>query len=160
LGFVVPESRPAAIALGSNLGDRDAHLAFAVARLRQLLTDLSVSPFIETAPVGGPPQPAFLNAAVVGRTQAEPRTLLASLLAIEQERHRERPHQGAPRTLDLDLILLGDLIVEEPDLHLPHPRFRERLFVLTPLTAIAPDLSDPVTGLTVAQLANKARARR
>lgn len=152
-------ARPAAIALGSNLGDRTAHLAFAVDRLRHLLTDLTVSPFIETAPEGVPPQPAFLNAAASGWTEAEPRALLASLLAIEQARHRERPYRGAPRTLDLDLILLGDCVVEERDLQLPHPRFRDRLFVLEPLTAIAPDLIDPVSGLSVAQLAEKARGR-
>ncbi len=120
---------------------------------RELLADLRVSPFIDTEPVGVGPQPAFLNGAAVGLcAHGSPRDLLDALLAIEQDRGRERPHPGAPRTLDLDLILFGDLILSEPGLRVPHPRFRERRFVLEPLAAIAPDLVDPVTGLTVGEL--------
>ena len=140
------------MALGSNLGDRCAHLAFGVAALRGLLADLRVSPFIETAPVGVPPQAAYLNGVVVGRCALAPATLLAALLRIERERGRERPHRGAPRTLDLDLILMGDLVLHGPDLEVPHPRFRERRFVLEPLAAIAPDLTDPVTRRTAREL--------
>lgn len=89
---------------------------------------------------------------MIGATSLEPRDLLDRLLAIERDRGRTRPHAGAPRTLDLDLILLGDLVVKEPRLEVPHPRFRERRFVLEPLAELAPGLVDPVTGQTVAQL--------
>ena len=142
-----------AIALGSNLGDRRAHLDFAVSRLRPALTQVTVSSYYDTEPVGAPgPQPMYLNAAAVGETEVSAREILAMLMAIERERGRERPFQNAARTLDLDLILLGNLVVEEDALVVPHPRFRERLFVLEPLAEIAPDLVDPVTGSTIAQL--------
>ena len=147
---VVP--RVTAVALGSNLGDRRAHLAFGVAALRGLLADLRVSAFIETAPLGVSPQPPYLNGAVVGVSKSAPATLLAALLRIERERGRERPHLGAARTLDLDLILMGDLVLRRPALDVPHPRFRQRRFVLEPLTAIAPNLADPVTGCTMQEL--------
>jgi len=141
-----------AVGLGSNLGDRRAHLRWAVIRLGDILSDLVVSPFFDTAPVGVGPQPRYLNAVVAGRTALGPRALLLELQALERARGRRRPWPGAPRTLDLDLLLYGDAIVDEPDLIVPHPRFRERAFVLAPLAAIAPDLVDPVSGLTVAAL--------
>ena len=81
-----------------------------------------------------------------------PRALLGELLAIERDAGRERPYAGAARTLDLDLILFGDAIIDEPRLTVPHPRFRERRFVLEPLAEIAPGLQDPVTGRTIAEL--------
>ena len=143
----------AAVALGSNLGDRRAHLDFAISRLRLLLSDVLASPYYETAPVGvSGPQPAFLNAAAVGGTTLPARDLLAALLDIERDRGRERPFPAAPRTLDLDLVLYGDAIVDEPGLAVPHPRFRDRWFVLQPLAAIAPELRDPVTGKTMKEL--------
>jgi 2-amino-4-hydroxy-6-hydroxymethyldihydropteridine diphosphokinase len=141
-----------AIALGSNLGDRVAHLTFAVDRLRAFLSDLEVSRFHETDPVGVRAQPRFLNAAAVGGTPWSARDVLQRLLAIETERGRERPHAGAARTLDLDLILFDDAVIEEPDLRVPHPRFRERRFVLEPLAEIAPDWVDPVSGRTMEEL--------
>jgi 2-amino-4-hydroxy-6-hydroxymethyldihydropteridine diphosphokinase len=145
--------RVAAVALGSNLGDRRAHLDYAVSRLSALLTNLTVSTIHETDPVSvGQPQPRYLNATAVGGTSLSARELLDALLAIERERGRERPHPNAPRTLDLDLILLGDVVEEAPGLSVPHPRFRERRFVLEPLAEIAPDLVDPVTGRTIADL--------
>jgi 2-amino-4-hydroxy-6-hydroxymethyldihydropteridine diphosphokinase len=143
---------PVAIALGSNLGDREAHLRFAVDRLAALLAGLRVSPFRETAPVGVPLQPDFLNGAVVGTTTLSAEALLARLLDIEAERGRTRPVPGAPRTLDLDLILHGDAVIDVPGLTMPHPRFRERAFVLEPLADIAPWMRDPVSGRTVAEL--------
>lgn len=147
-----------AIALGSNVGDRRAHLEFAVARLRAVISGLRVSQFLETAPVDVGPQPAFLNAAAVGTACGTPRRLLDALLAIERGRGRERPFPGAARTLDLDLILFGDAMVSEPGLEVPHPRFRERRFVLEPLAEIAPRLVDPVTGLTVLELLRRCPA--
>jgi 2-amino-4-hydroxy-6-hydroxymethyldihydropteridine diphosphokinase len=148
----------ASIALGSNLGDRRSHLDFAVARLRTLLDHLAISAYYETEPVGVTgEQPQFLNAAAVGETALSARALLDALLAIERERGRERPYPSAPRTLDLDLVLFGDQVIEEPGLIVPHPRFRERAFVLEPLASIAPALVDPVTGLTVTDLAHRIR---
>ena len=97
-------------------------------------------------------QPRFLNAVAVGEATREARALFSELRAIESDAGRERPYAGAARTLDLDLILFGDVIIDEPDLIVPHPRFRERRFVLEPLVEIAPDLRDPVTGKTVAEL--------
>jgi 2-amino-4-hydroxy-6-hydroxymethyldihydropteridine diphosphokinase len=144
-----------AIALGSNLGEREAHLEFARSRLRGILSELRASTTRETAPVGVPgDQPAFLNAALVGTTSMAPRELLAELLAIESDRGRERPFPGAARTLDLDLVLFGDQVVDQPGLIVPHPRFRDRRFVLEPLAEIAPGLRDPVTGKTVRELLN------
>lgn len=147
-------SATAAIALGSNVGDRRSALEFAVARLRALLDDVRVSSFIETPPEppSAPDDAPYLNAVAIGRSTATPRDLLAALLAIERNFGRERPYAGAPRTLDLDLILAGDAVVSEPGLQVPHPRFRERRFVLQPLAAIAPELVDPVTGLTIREL--------
>ncbi len=142
-----------AIALGSNLGDRRAHLDFAVSRLQTLLAGLIVSRYYDTAPVGlSGPQPLFLNAAAVGVTSLDARALLDTLLAVERERGRTRHTAHAARTLDLDLVLFGDSVIDEPGLVVPHPRFRERRFVLEPLAEIAPDLPDPVTGLPVAEL--------
>jgi 2-amino-4-hydroxy-6-hydroxymethyldihydropteridine diphosphokinase len=146
---------PVAVALGSNLGDRHAHLDYACRRLGELLADLVCSPFIDTVPVGVGVQPRYLNGAAIGRTALEPRILLDALLAIERERGRERPGPGAPRTLDLDLLLYGDAALDAPGLVVPHPRFRERRFVLEPLAAIAPAWRDPVSGLTVAELLGK-----
>ena len=142
-----------AVALGSNLGNRAAHLDHAVARLRDVIGGLTVSRYVETVPVGiAGPQPLYLNAAAVGTTPLSPRALVETLLAIELERGRTRPYANAPRTLDLDLILHGARIVDEPGLIVPHPRFRERRFVLEPLAEIAPELIDPVTHETIARL--------
>ena len=143
---------PVAIALGSNLGDRDRYLRDAIEALGPSISSLRVSTFHDTAPVGVGDQPRFLNAAATGRTSLSPRELITRLLEIEQQFGRERPYAGAPRTLDLDLILYGDVMTEEPGLSVPHPRFRERRFVLEPLAEIAPDWTDPVTGKTITAL--------
>jgi 2-amino-4-hydroxy-6-hydroxymethyldihydropteridine diphosphokinase len=133
-----------AIALGSNVGDRAAHLDFAVSRLRHFLDELRISQYYETEPVGViGVQPLFLNAAAVGGTTQSARAVLDELLAIERVRGRERP--------------FGDAVIDEPDLVVPHPRFRERRFVLEPLAAIAPHLVDPVTQLTVVELLDRIR---
>ncbi len=156
----MPESRLVAVALGSNLGNRAAHLEHAVTRLRQTLTGLRVSTVIETEPEGVGPQPAFLNAAVVGASAGRPVDLLGILQGLEGERQRARPFPGAARTLDLDLILVGDCVESSARITLPHPRFRERLFVLRPLAEIAPEMIDPVTGQSLATLLERAARRR
>ena len=141
------------IALGSNLGDRQAHLACAVEQLSSFLQNVRVSSFIDTEPVDVPDeQPHYLNAVVVGETSLPPEALLERLLAIERLRGRERPSERAARTLDLDLILYDEQVIEQPGLIVPHPRFRERAFVLEPLAEIAADWRDPVTGRTVGEL--------
>jgi 2-amino-4-hydroxy-6-hydroxymethyldihydropteridine diphosphokinase len=142
-----------AVALGSNLGDREGQLRSAIGALGSSLHHLRVSTFHDTEPVGVGPQPTFLNAAAVGETALSARALLDTLLAVEQQFGRERPFPGAPRTLDLDLILYDEAIIDDaPVLVVPHPRFRERRFVLEPLSEIAPDWRDPVTGRTVEEL--------
>lgn len=149
-----------AIAAGSNLGDRASHLAFAFTALSQALDSIRVSSLYETVPVGMfGDQPLFLNAAVVGETNLSAQQLLERLLDVERLRGRERPHANAARTLDLDLILIGDEIIDTPGLTVPHPRFRERRFVLEPLSEIAPEMRDPVTGLTISQLLERCRVR-
>ena len=147
-----------AISLGSNLGDRRGHLEYAVASLQSSVPGLRVSSYYETEPVGTPDsQSRYLNAAAVGETAMSAREMLHLLHAIERERGRERPFQNAARTLDLDLILMGNLVLNEAALTVPHPRFRERRFVLEPLAEIAPEMVDPVTGSTVAQLFGSVR---
>jgi 2-amino-4-hydroxy-6-hydroxymethyldihydropteridine diphosphokinase len=143
-----------AIALGSNLGDRHAAIAFAVERLGSLLTNLQVSSSIDTDPEGDglDDQPLYLNAAVTGESDLSPRQLLDALLAIERDFGRERPYPGAPRTLDLDLVLAGSDVEDSEALTVPHPRFRTRFFVLGPLAEVGADLRDPISGLTVGQL--------
>jgi 2-amino-4-hydroxy-6-hydroxymethyldihydropteridine diphosphokinase len=141
------------VAFGSNLGDRRQHLLWAAVRLEEVLSGLRLSTVIETDAEDVPDvQPPYLNAVAVGQCELPPRQLLERLQLIERDRNRTRPGWRAARTLDLDLILYGDLVVEEPDLTLPHPRFRERRFVLEPLVQVAPELRDPVTGRTAAEL--------
>jgi 2-amino-4-hydroxy-6-hydroxymethyldihydropteridine diphosphokinase len=127
------------VALGSNLGDREAHLARAVAALRATpgIEVEALSSIRETAPVGGPPQGAYLNAVVELRTELAARALLERLLEIEAEAGRVRgPQRNAPRALDLDLLLYGDEEIDEPDLVVPHPRMQQREFVLEPLAEL------------------------
>jgi 2-amino-4-hydroxy-6-hydroxymethyldihydropteridine diphosphokinase len=138
-----------AIALGSNLGDRRAHLDFASSHLQSLLGGCRISRYYDTIPLGMTgPQPMFLNAVAVGDTALAARALLDVLLEIEREAGRTRPFPNASRTLDLDLVLFGDCVIDEPGLVVPHPRFRERRFVLEPLAEVAPQMVDPVTGVT------------
>ncbi len=157
-GAVAPPTL-VAIALGSNLGDREAHLAFAVGRLAGLLTHLRQSTWHDNAAVGVTDQPRYLNGVVVGETTLTPRELLDRLLAIEREDGRERPLRWAARTLDLDLILYGSARLAEPRLVVPHPRFRERLFVLEPLAELEPAWVDPVSGVAVSELLQRVRQR-
>jgi 2-amino-4-hydroxy-6-hydroxymethyldihydropteridine diphosphokinase len=132
------------IALGSNLGDRAAHLQFAVDALAAAegVDVIAVSRVYETAPVGGPPQDAFLNAVVAADVALAPRVLLALGQQIERDAHRVRGERWGPRTLDVDLLTYDDVRVSDPELTLPHPRMWERGFVLAPLRDVAPDLVD------------------
>ena len=141
-----------AVALGSNLGDREQYLRDAAAALQSVISGLRVSSFYDTAPVGVGEQPRFLNAAATGTTTLTALALLDTLLGIEARLGRTRPHPGAARTVDLDVILYGDQIIEARNLTVSHPRFRERRFVLEPLAEIAPDRVDPVTGRTMREL--------
>ena len=147
-----------AIALGSHQGDREAHLAFGLSALPGFITNLKTSRWHDTAPVGvSPDQPRYLNGVVAGETALGAREVLDRLLAIEEAAGRRRPSPMAPRTLDLDLILFGDRQIEEPGLVVPHPRFRERLFVLEPLAEVAPDWIDPATGQSISALLRQVR---
>ncbi len=143
-------ARLAAVALGSNLpgvqASREANLLAAVRALGTLGTVLAVSRFIDTAPVGTVDQPRFLNGAALLRTGLAPVELLDALLRIELQLGRDRSHgiDKGPRTLDLDLLLVGDAILQTPKLTLPHPEMHRRRFVLEPLAAIAPDFMHPV----------------
>lgn len=133
----------AAIGLGSNLGDRAAHIASAVGALAELGVLVRVSSLYETAPIGGPDQGPYLNAVVVIVTELSPRELLNSCLEIELEAGRERVERWGPRTLDLDLLLYGGQRIEEDGLNIPHPRMIERRFVLDPLLEAWPDAALP-----------------
>jgi len=151
------------VSLGSNLGDRAAHIARALAALAALPATrvAAFSPIFETAPVGPPPQGHYLNAVARLRTGLAPRDLLEGLLAIEREAGRTRgPDRNAARSLDLDLLLYGERILAEPGLRVPHPRLAARGFVLEPLAALAPALRHPELGTTIAALAAGVRDAR
>lgn len=150
--------RLAAIALGSNLtspwGDHEANLREAVARVEKLGTVRAVSSFHDTEPVGTTEQPNFLNGAMLLETELEPVELMRELLAIERAMGRDRataPAKG-PRMIDLDLLLMGDVVLVTDELTLPHPAMAKRRFVLEPLAEIAPQMVDPVSGHTVAEM--------
>jgi len=150
------------IGLGSNLGDREKMLRGALDALREHegIEVTAVSRFHETEPVG-PPQGKYLNAAAEIRTTLDPRKLLGALQETEDRFGRERAVRWGPRTLDLDLLLYGDVIINEPDLQVPHPHMHERLFVLEPLCEIAPHVIHPALGRHAgelsAELQNRAR---
>lgn len=138
----------AVIGLGANLGDPAAQLRTAIAAIGRIADTrvLAVSSFYRTAPVGFLAQPEFVNAAVTVETTLAPRALLDALQAIEAAAGRERRFKDAPRTLDLDLLLYGDRVADEPGLTIPHPRLHERAFALAPLVEIAPDAEVPGHG--------------
>jgi 2-amino-4-hydroxy-6-hydroxymethyldihydropteridine diphosphokinase len=129
------------LALGSLLGERATHLQHAVDGIAGApgVEVVAVSRVYETTPVGGPPQPDYLNAVIAVETHLSPRELLALAQSLEAAAERVRGERFGPRSLDVDVLLVGDAQVAEPDLVVPHPRLRERRFVLVPLADVAPD---------------------
>ena len=147
------------IGLGSNLAHPRRQLARALARLDRIdgVRVLAVSPNYATAPIGGMPQPDYVNAVALVETTLSPRALLARLHAIERRQQRRRDAstpRNAPRTLDLDLLLYGALRIRSPRLSIPHPRMHERAFVLRPLTDVMPAVRIPGRGLARRLLPN------
>ncbi|MFM7424784.1 MAG: 2-amino-4-hydroxy-6-hydroxymethyldihydropteridine diphosphokinase [Elainella sp.] len=142
-----------AVAAGSNLGESAAILAAASKRLaRQPGVELQAqSPLYRTKAVG-PPQPDYLNCCLLLTTRLDPQAMLALLLEIETQFGRVRRERWGPRLLDLDLLLFDDLILQQPQLIIPHPRMTERAFVLVPLSDIAPDWVEPVSQKSIAEL--------
>lgn len=137
----------AVIALGSNLGNRELNIDSAVAELAKIIEVTHLSTNHETDPVGGPEQPRYLNAILIAETQLDPHELLIAMLEIENKLGRKREVHWGPRTIDLDLIIVGDEVIDSDVLVLPHPRAHERRFVLEPWLEIDPTAQIPGFGL-------------
>jgi 2-amino-4-hydroxy-6-hydroxymethyldihydropteridine diphosphokinase len=148
------------LGLGSNVGDRRGHLAWALGRLAGAYRVTGVSSVWETEPVGYEDQGRFLNLVARVDADAGPRALLEAVRAMEAERGRARTFRNAPRTLDIDVLLYGDRVVEEEGLKVPHPRMVERAFVLVPLLELDGELEDPRTGTRFAALPAAAPSSR
>ncbi len=154
------ESRPVErvlLALGANLGDRLANLQAAVDGLAGFMAVETVSPVYETAPMYDADQGAYLNMALTGRTDLEPRALLDALKALEGRIGRVRTRRYGPRAIDLDIVFYGDRVVREAGLEIPHPRLAERAFVLAPAADVASDWRHPRSGRTVTSLLDDLR---
>lgn len=145
---------PVYVGLGSNMGNREGNLRAACGHILALqgIQPMSCSQFYETVPAGGPPQPLFLNAALGIRTSLSPRQLLERFQQIETLMGRTRTVKWGPRTLDIDILLYGDEIVDDDRLAIPHPLMHTRLFVLEPLVEIAPNVVHPRLHKTIFQL--------
>lgn len=147
------------LGLGSNLGDRRANLVTALKLLGERLHIAQVSSLYESDPVGYAEQPLFLNAVCRAQTDLGPLQLLSLIKGIEASLGRVLSFPNAPRPIDLDIIFYGDLVMETPELTIPHPRLEERAFVLIPLLEIAPELVHPVTGESIRDLAARVQGR-
>ena len=147
------------IGIGSNLGDRVRHLRCGVDGIRasECASLCAVSPVFETEPLGGPEQGDYLNAALAIEWSDDAGGLLTRLLEIERDAGRIRGERDGPRILDLDLLLFGAEVIDEPELRVPHPRLHERAFVLEPLGRLAADFIHPVLGERIATLSERAR---
>jgi len=140
------------LSLGSNVGDRAGQLRDAIARMEATGRVVAVSSFYETEPVEFTDQPWFLNCVVALETLLAPQQLMAALLGFEQAMGRRRTQKKGPRTIDIDILLYGDEIVDTPELKIPHPAMHARRFVLEPLVEIAPGVRHPVLKKTVREL--------
>jgi 2-amino-4-hydroxy-6-hydroxymethyldihydropteridine diphosphokinase len=140
------------LSLGSNIGNREAHLREAIRRLESAGKLRSVSSIYETEPVEFTDQPQFLNCALALETSSTPEQLMLQLLTIEKAMGRQRIQKKGPRTIDLDILLYGDEVVDTPGLTIPHPAMQHRRFVLEPLAEIAPEVRHPVLKKTVRRL--------
>jgi 2-amino-4-hydroxy-6-hydroxymethyldihydropteridine diphosphokinase len=145
-------SNIAYLSLGSNMGDREGHLRDAILRLRSNGQVISVSSLYETEPVEFRNQAWFLNCAVGLATSLTPTQLMAQILEIEKTIGRQRILKKGPRTIDIDILLFGDLIVNSPELTIPHPAMHLRRFVLEPLAEIAPESRHPIFKRTTCEL--------
>jgi len=152
--------KQAFLSLGSNLGDREAHLLKALDRLEAAgIHILSRSSIYETEPQDLPNQPWFLNMVVEVETELFPRLLLARAQAIELGMGRKREVSKGPRPIDIDILLFGNYVIRTRELQVPHPRMCQRRFVLEPLTELAPELRHPVTGKTVREMLSETQAQ-
>jgi len=140
------------LGLGSNVGNRQDNLDRALDLLSQRLRTGKVSSIYDTEPIGNVNQPRFLNLVCQAYTRLAPRELLTLAKGIELKLGRVLGKSNAPRPIDIDILFYGDLVIETPELVIPHPRLTERAFVLVPLDEIAPDLVHPVSGKTVKEL--------
>lgn len=140
------------LSLGSNIGDRDANLRTAIAKLGEIGNVIAVSSFFETEPIEFAAQPWFLNCAVALRTELMPKLFLAKIQAIEQEMGRRRVQPKGPRSIDIDVLLFGNSVISAPQLEVPHPAMHQRRFVLEPLMEIAPDVRHPVLKRSIREL--------
>lgn len=147
------------LSLGSNLGDRRANLKRALRLLEDSVEIKKVSSIYDTEPVGVGEQPRFLNMVCRIDTDMSPMQLLSLVKGIEADMGRDLSLRDAPRVIDIDIIFHGDTIIVSPELTIPHPRMRERAFVLVPLTEIAPDLVHPATGERIGDVAAKVGGR-
>jgi 2-amino-4-hydroxy-6-hydroxymethyldihydropteridine diphosphokinase len=142
------------LALGSNLGNRESNIEKAVSELENIIEITHLSTLRETAPVGGPAQGDYLNAVLMGESELTPHELLARTSKIESKLGRVREVINGPRTIDIDIIIFGEALIDMPDLQIPHPRAHEREFVLAPWLEIDPDAQIPGRGSVAKILAD------
>lgn len=158
---VAEQAKRVFIAIGSNLGDREENIIDAINLLIANGVDVkNISSIIETKPYGNVKQPDFLNCVVDAYTALPPRMLLETLKAIEKQLGRTRTIHWGPRTIDLDIIFYDELVIDTPDLKIPHPDMQNRLFVLEPLNQLAPNFVHPVLNKTVRELLSELRSKK